>query len=133
MLNNHLSMKNHKLCAELKRLEDLTRSFEFFFNFHSSRNKGEHKVVLDISTSDKQQYVLKRLADAALKTRNFHYLIAGHDINEDTIDTFKLGMVSVSGFRLANTSNLAHIRLQERFKTAAISVKNYSKNQSNFH
>lgn len=52
--------------------------FRFFLDFHARYFIGDHYVILDVERSETLKKILLDLQDAAMKTKNFHYLIASY-------------------------------------------------------
>ncbi|KRY01500.1 Glutamate receptor 1 [Trichinella pseudospiralis] len=100
LLNNYLKKTGTEVQTQMLYLRNIEPDyFRFFLNFHSSRFASDSYVILHISNRKKLKFILRDLLDAAMKTKNFHYLISGQEVLDSEIEKFKIGLINVSGFQ----------------------------------
>ncbi|CDW55015.1 glutamate receptor 1 [Trichuris trichiura] len=102
-LQAYLSSKNMKVNSNVIYLRKFEPDyFRFFLSFHASLSANENHVILHVRSRLKLKFMLRDLLDAAAKTRNVHYLIAGQEVPEHEVEKFKTGLMNVSAFQYIN-------------------------------
>lgn len=86
--------------------------FRFFLDFHGRYFLGEHYVILDVERSETLKKILLDLQDVAMKTRNFHYLIASYvrkcKNHSKNVQKIKFGILGRVESRIRSVSQRSH-------------------------
>ncbi|XP_074651562.1 glutamate receptor 2-like [Tubulanus polymorphus] len=69
---------------------------------NTARISGEKAIIIDVESYDSIHVLLKQIQQVGMNRVQYHYIIAGLDIDSVDIDGLRYSGVNVTGFRLVN-------------------------------
>ncbi|KHN72930.1 Glutamate receptor 1 [Toxocara canis] len=103
---HHLHKKsNMSVNTEMVRIPRDAKEFpEFLRRFHANRmmNDSSKRVIVDASTSFRQQQMLAAIRSAQFSQMQYHYVVANFDFLPHDVELFENGNINISGFQIIN-------------------------------
>uniref|UniRef100_F1KT32 Glutamate receptor 1 n=1 Tax=Ascaris suum TaxID=6253 RepID=F1KT32_ASCSU len=96
---------NISVNTEMVRIPRDSEEFpEFLRRFHANRmmNDSSKRVVLDASSSFRQQQMLAAIRSAQFNQMQYHYVVANFDFLPHDVELFENGNINISGFQIIN-------------------------------
>ncbi|KAL8603429.1 hypothetical protein ACOMHN_053096 [Nucella lapillus] len=86
--------------VDARRVRDSTRAHDLLRHLDRISRSERKRIILNFSSAEVYQSVLNQIVDVGMNRENYHYLLAGPDIDKLNLNSFKYGGVNVTGFRL---------------------------------
>lgn len=114
-LYHYLSLKapGRRLHVQLLEVPESKLEFaQFLQEFHQRRynqsDRSPRRVVMDLSSPERQDFFLQALREQDYKDRRYHYTLLNFDFTKRQVDLFSNGNVNVTGFQLMDTESVAY-------------------------
>uniref|UniRef100_A0A915DTP3 Receptor ligand binding region domain-containing protein n=1 Tax=Ditylenchus dipsaci TaxID=166011 RepID=A0A915DTP3_9BILA len=99
------TITNQSVSSEILQLpKDVADFGEFLqlFNLKRFLSESPVRMVLDTSTSYRQQQLLQAIRSAQFNQNNYHYVVANYDFHNYDIELFSIGNINITGFQIIN-------------------------------
>uniref|UniRef100_A0A0K0F5Z7 Glutamate receptor 1 n=1 Tax=Strongyloides venezuelensis TaxID=75913 RepID=A0A0K0F5Z7_STRVS len=83
------------------------------FNMKYGRNNEPRRVILDITSSYKQQQFLASVRGAQFNQQNYHYLVVNFDFLPYDVEMFQNGNINITGFQIVSKDSKVHNMLKK--------------------
>ncbi|XP_076446345.1 glutamate receptor 2-like [Babylonia areolata] len=88
------------LLVDARRVRDFTHAHDLLRRLDRISRSERKRIILNFSSAEVYQSILNQIVDVGMNRENYHYLLAGPDIDKLNLNSFKYGGVNVTGFRL---------------------------------
>ncbi|ETN76309.1 hypothetical protein NECAME_03472 [Necator americanus] len=115
---HHLHKKsNRSINAQLLELpRDPAKFREFLRQFNLGHSNCTNRILIDTTSSFRQEKFLAAIRTAQFTQANYHYVIANFDFLPYDVEMFQNGNINVSGFQLIHKESRAYWNLKKRLK-----------------
>ncbi|VDL65389.1 unnamed protein product [Nippostrongylus brasiliensis] len=115
---HHLHRRsNTSTKAQLLELpRDAGKFSEFLRNFNLRRSNYTNRIIIDTTSSSRQQKFLAAVRTAQFSQANYHYVVANFDFLPYDVEMFQNGNINISGFQLINKDSRAYWNLKKHLK-----------------
>ncbi|KAK6053609.1 hypothetical protein COOONC_08886, partial [Cooperia oncophora] len=115
---HHLHRKsNTSTRAQLLELpRDPAKFSDFLRNFNLRRSNHTNRILIDTTSSSRQQKFLAAVRTAQFSQANYHYVVANFDFLPYDVEMFQNGNINISGFQLINKESRAYWNLKKHLK-----------------
>ncbi|VDM51889.1 unnamed protein product [Angiostrongylus costaricensis] len=115
---HHLHKKsNSSTTAQLLELpKDPNKFSEFLGSFNLRRFNDTNRILIDTTSSSRQQKFLSAVRTAQFSQTNYHYVVANFDFLSYDVETFQNGNINITGFQLINKERRAYWNLKRHLR-----------------
>uniref|UniRef100_A0A0K0CTY1 Glutamate receptor 1 n=1 Tax=Angiostrongylus cantonensis TaxID=6313 RepID=A0A0K0CTY1_ANGCA len=115
---HHLHKKsNSSTTAQLLELpKDPNKFSEFLQSFNLRRFNETNRILIDTTSSSRQQKFLSAVRTAQFSQTNYHYVVANFDFLSYDVETFQNGNINITGFQLINKESRAYWNLKRHLR-----------------
>ncbi|XP_076467660.1 glutamate receptor 2-like [Babylonia areolata] len=101
------------LVVDARRVRDTEHAHDLLRRLDRVSRAERKRIILNFSSEQVYQNMLNQIVDVGMNRENYHYVLAGPDIDKLNLRSFKYGGVNVTGFRLPLSSNPLTTTFQE--------------------
>ncbi|XP_070196715.1 glutamate receptor 2-like [Littorina saxatilis] len=101
------------ILVDARRVRDTAGAHDLLRRLDRVSRAERKRIILNFSSAEVYQKILNQIVDVGMNRDNYHYLLAGPDIDKLDLHSFKYGGVNVTGYRLPLAKNPLTTTFQE--------------------